>query len=93
MSEQDVLDAERVYSADALVDISLEMKDVQLGYDNVPYAFIGSPIVMSKQAVEGRLLEGGIHPSEISRVLDLLTWFGVLGVFLSDDAGTILIPV
>jgi hypothetical protein len=85
VTEQDILDAERTYSADALVDISLEMKDVKPEYDNVPYAFIGAPVVMSKEKVEIRLRDAGIVPSELQRVLDLLVWFGVLGIYVSEE--------
>lgn len=85
VTERDILDAERTYSADALVDISLEMKDVKPEYDNVPYAFIGAPVIMSKQLVQGKLIESGIPSAETDRVLDLLVWFGVLGVHLSDE--------
>jgi hypothetical protein len=42
-------------SADAWVDIALEIKDLQPQYDDVPYAFVDSPIVMSKQDAEERL--------------------------------------
>jgi hypothetical protein len=40
---------------------------------------------MSKQFVEERLRDAGIHHADLSRVLDLLIWFGVLGIFLNDD--------
>jgi hypothetical protein len=85
VTEQDIIDAERTYSADALVDISLEMKDVKPEYDNVPYAFIGAPMIMSKQLVQEKLIEAGIPADSVERVLDLLVWFGVLGVYLGDD--------
>jgi hypothetical protein len=83
--EQDILDAERSYSADALVDISLEMKDVKPEYDNVPYAFIGARITLSRTEVEQKLLEANIYDTEVEPVIDLLLWFGVLGIFVSED--------
>lgn len=85
VTEQDILDAERSYSADALVDISLEMKDVKPEYDNVPYAFIGAPVVMSRQVVEVRLREVSISEGELQRVIDLLIWFGVLGIYVTEE--------
>ena len=85
VTEQDILDAERSYSADALVDIGLEMKDVKPGYDIVPYAFIGARIILSRTEVEQKLREATIADGEVEQVVDLLLWFGVLGVYVSDD--------
>jgi hypothetical protein len=82
VTEQDILDAERSYSADALVDIGLEMKDVKPEYDNVTYAFIGARVVLSRTEVESKLREVGIKEEEVDRVIDLLLWFGVLGIYL-----------
>jgi hypothetical protein len=83
--KRDILDAEKSYSADALVDIGLEMKDVKPEYDNVPYAFIGASSVLSRAEVEHKLREAAIPDERIQRVLDLLLWFGVLGIYVSDD--------
>jgi len=85
VTEQDILDAERSYSADALVDICLEMKDVKPEYDNVPYAFIGAGITLSLTEVELKLREVGIPVTEAERVIELLLWFGVLGIYVSED--------
>jgi hypothetical protein len=80
VAEQDILDAERSYSADALVDICLEMKDVKPEYDNVPYAFIGARVTLSRTEVELKLGEAGIAYEQAERVIELLLWFGVLGI-------------
>jgi len=83
--ESDILQAERAYSAESLVDISLEMRDVKLQYDNVPYAFIGASTVLSRTGVEAHLKEAGIHIEDLPEVIELLVWFGVLGIFVSED--------
>ena len=85
VTEHDILDAERSYSADALVDIGLEMKDVKPEYDNVPYAFIGARATLSRTEVEQKLREADILDKEVERVIDLLLWFGVLGIYVSED--------
>jgi hypothetical protein len=54
-------------------------------YDNVPYAFIGSPTVISRKAVGDRLRDSGISEEEFATVIELLLWFGVLGVYINDD--------
>lgn len=85
VSETDILLAERAYSAEALVDISLEMRDVKSQYDNVPYAFIGSNTVLGRHEVEAQLRDAGIQEVNVREVVDLLVWFGVLGIYVSDD--------
>jgi hypothetical protein len=85
VSEEDILKAERTCSAEALVDISHEMRDVKPQYDNVPYAFIGCSIVLSRPEVEAKLTEAGISGSDLPQVIQLLLWFGVLGIYVSED--------
>jgi hypothetical protein len=85
LTEADMLQAEENYSSDALVDVCLEMKDVDSEFGNVPYAFIGSTVVLSKQNVVDRLANSGVRPEVIEYVLDLLLWFGVLGIYLDDE--------
>lgn len=85
VSEQDVLRAEISYSEDALVDMSLELKDVKPQYADVPYAFIGSSIVLSRTQVDEKLREGGVKDEEIEEVVEMLLWFGFLGIYLRED--------
>lgn len=85
LTEADILQAEENYSSDALVDVCLEMKDVNSEFNNIPYAFIGSTAVLSKQEVIGRLTDVGVKSDHIEYVLDLLVWFGILGIYLDDE--------
>jgi hypothetical protein len=85
VTEADILDAEVRYSADALVDISLEMKDIKPEFDNVPYAFIGCRTFLSAVEVEQKLREVGIRDEEVANVVPLLLWFGVLGIYVGED--------
>jgi hypothetical protein len=85
VTEADFLQAEKTYSADALVDITLEMGDVKPQYGDAPYAFIDSPAIMSRQDVERLLSTANIQEAELSDVINLLVWFGVLGIFVSED--------
>lgn len=85
VTEEDILKAQTDYSAETLVDISLEMRDVKPQYDNVPYAFIGSTTVLSFVEVGKKLLEAGIPESELEEVIELLLWFGVLGIYVNED--------
>ncbi len=85
LTEDDILQAEQSYSSDALVDVCLEMRDVNAKFGDVPYAFIGSSVVLSKADVAKRLEDAGIRPEEISSVTEILLWFGVLGIYLDDE--------
>jgi hypothetical protein len=85
VAEGDFLEAEETYSADALVDITLEMKDVKPEYGDAAYAFIGCPSVVSRQQVEALLGSAGVKDDEIPTVINLLLWFGLLGIFLGED--------
>jgi hypothetical protein len=85
LMEDDILQAEQTYSSDALVDVCLEMRDVNLKFGDVPYAFIGSTVVLSKADATKRLKDAGIQPGEISQAIDTLLWFGVIGIYLDDE--------
>jgi hypothetical protein len=61
------------------------MRDVKPLYDNVPYAFIGCSTVLSRPEVETKLKEAGIAEPDLPEVIQLLLWFGVLGVYISED--------
>jgi hypothetical protein len=85
LTEDDMLQAEENYSSDALVDVCLEMKDVNAKFGDVPYAFIGSTTVLSKADATKRLEDVGIQQGEISYAIDILLWFGVIGIYLDDE--------
>jgi hypothetical protein len=61
------------------------MRDVKAEFGDVPYAFIGSIVVLSKADAEKRLKDAGIRQGEISYVIDILLWFGVIGIYLDDE--------
>ena len=77
--EEDILFGEKSHSNDALVDITLELKDVFPKFTDVPYAFIGAPAVISNAQLSLILDSAQVDGSEQSRVIDLLLWFGFLG--------------
>jgi hypothetical protein len=83
--EEDILFAEKGYSEGTLVDIALELADVAPKYGNVPYAFIGAPGILSRRDIEERTKEVGIPEEEFGKVLELLLWFGFLGIYAGED--------
>jgi hypothetical protein len=82
VTEGDICHAERSYSDDALVDLTLELKDVRPEYGNAPYAFIGYHPVLTASEVSIALIEAGVRQTEVDKVRDLLLWFGFLGIFV-----------
>lgn len=83
--EEDILHAETSYSDDALVDLTLELKDVSPAFTNVPYSFIGTTPTLLPNQVETLLMTTGVAQSAIDRVLELLLWFGFLGLHVYPD--------
>lgn len=85
LTEGDILQAEKNYSSDALVDVCLEMRDVNPKFGDVPYAFIGAAVVLSKADATKRLEDAGVRSTDINHVIDILLWFGVMGIYLDDE--------
>jgi hypothetical protein len=85
VSQADIWHAEKIFSDDAFLDIRLELKDINPRYVDVPYAFIGSGATISRTDVEYLLLDANIEPEEHERVIELLLWFGFLGIYVSAD--------
>jgi hypothetical protein len=85
VTEADITHAEASYSEDALVDIILEMKDVKPDYADVPYGFISAPAILSRVQVEERLREVRVPDEDLESVIQLLLWFGFLGIYVNED--------
>ncbi len=85
VTEEDILHAERSYSDDALVDLSLELKDVRPDFADAPYAFIGAQTFLAPSAVGIALIKAGIPIARIETVKELLLWFGFLGIYVYPD--------
>jgi hypothetical protein len=85
VTEDDICQAEGSYSDDALVDLSLELKDLRVEFGNAPYAFIGCWVQFSSGEARNLLLEAGTDEEDLQRVIDLLLWFGFLGIYVSPD--------
>lgn len=60
--------------------------DVRPSFAEVPYAFIGAKALLSKAEVIKQLQQVSVNVDEQSRILDLLLWFGFLGIHVYPDA-------
>jgi hypothetical protein len=85
VKESDILHTERAYSETALVEITMELKDVRHEYGDVPYAFIGCSTIFPRVYLEDRLKKAGVNPEKMGNVIDLLLWFGFLGIVVYPD--------
>lgn len=80
VTEDDILTAEKAYSDDQLQEVSFELQDISPSYGDVLYAFIGVQPVLSSSDVQTRLRAAGTKDEDLNRVVELLLWFGFLGV-------------
>jgi hypothetical protein len=85
VQEEDILHAERSYSDDALVDISMELKDVRPQFCDAPYAFIGATARLPSDEVGTLLVRAGLPQDQVADVIEFLLWFGFLGIYVYPD--------
>lgn len=83
---EDISSAERQYSDDMVLNTAYEIADTHPRTADAVYAaFQGAREVLTYADVVGRLLNAGLTDDEIDASLDVLLWFGFLGV-AADDA-------
>ena len=81
IDEEDLTQAERSYSEDLLLTTSFEIGDTYPKYSELLYAFEEAPATMSKRDVQDRLaLAANVPQEQLDHALELLIWFGFLGV-------------
>jgi hypothetical protein len=78
--EEDIRKASATYSADICNEIGYEIRDVFPAAEDVPYYFIGQPSPLKLSAVREILKEVPIPDTETDRLIEILLWFGFLGV-------------
>lgn len=80
VSEEDVLQAERGYSEDMLVETAFEIADTHPEFSDILLAFQNSPSRMDEEEARLRLMVAGIKDEHARTALELLIWFGFFGV-------------
>ena len=78
--QDDLLQAEKWYSEDILRTTAFELKDIYSEEPDFLYVFLGSKISLSKREVLNLLSESALPEDRLEEALDLLVWFGFLGV-------------
>ena len=80
---EDIQQAEVGYSEDLLLNLSFEIDDTWSEFSEAVYAFHGAPETMASNEVKERLRQTGIPEKRISQAIELLLWYGLLGVHMS----------
>jgi hypothetical protein len=82
ITQDDIRHAELGYSEEALLLVGYEIEDTHPDLSNAVYSFHGAGLTLSRPEAVERLAEGGLPRDRSESALDLLIWFGVLGVRL-----------
>jgi hypothetical protein len=77
---EDIKQAEVGYSEEALTQLGFEMEDTHPAMVDALFALHGSAAKLSRGGVEDRLIQGGVEAEQLTSVIELLLWFGFLGV-------------
>jgi hypothetical protein len=72
------------FSTDLIYDIDLEIRDVLPIAEDVLYAFLGQSARLTAEDIE-RLLGNNFDGAARTKIVDLLLWYGVLGVVRPTD--------
>ena len=83
---EDILQAEHSYSDDLLLTTGAEIGDTRPQLREILFEFERAPCTLTRSAVVSYLVKGGIPPEGIDATIELLVWFGFLGV-LSPERG------
>ena len=79
--EDDIRKAEEAYSEDIFLETSFEIRDVFREGADPMFSLLGLPAHVTEEKVVAALVEAGFQDeSERENCLNLLVWFGVLGV-------------
>jgi hypothetical protein len=82
------------YSSDLVAEIGLEIRDVLPEAEDVLYCFIGVTRTISRPEVERCLAAGGfVEAGVIERVVEILFWYGVLGMWISEEESVYIYDV
>ncbi|AHL76257.1 hypothetical protein CH92_14605 [Stutzerimonas stutzeri] len=74
------------YSTDLLTDIGYEINDIANNGNDVLYAFIGSKSTLSREDIRQTLIEFGVTNDKIESIIELLLWYGFIGIETNMEA-------
>ena len=83
--EEDIVFAEIGYSEDSLQDLMFELKDINPKYQDVLYNFFYCKPRLNYSDVESLIKKDVVEDSEVQKIIELLVWFGFLGVIIGSE--------
>jgi len=86
--DEDIRKACSMYSADIGNEIGLEIRDVFPEAEDILYYFIGAPSNITLRQVRDYLIKSPVPPEFHDRLIEILLWFGFLGVRVKRQAET-----
>jgi hypothetical protein len=85
ITEEDILKALEVYSADISREIGLEIRDVFPEAEDILYYLIGVSGILTVGEIKKHISPLSTASDFIEHVIEILLWFGFLGVVTPDD--------
>ena len=85
IEEADIRDGMRIHSQDLAQEISYEIRDISSIFEDILYLFIGVRESLSYANLIEILDEFAIKQERWDELIDLLLWYGVLGVEISRE--------
>lgn len=85
ITEEDIIKALGIYSKDISNDIGLEIRDVYPEAEDILYYFIEKKSRFSIVEIKGYLEELKISNDKLEKLLEILLWFGFLGIVSQVD--------
>jgi len=79
----DFLQGESAYSTDLINHIDLEIQDVFSDAKDILYGFIESPSILTRSQAIERVKQACLVELAVEHIIELLMWYGVLGVVRS----------
>jgi hypothetical protein len=93
MTEEDFIQGESAYSTDLVSQISLELQDVFPGGEDSLFALIEAPRLLDSQQLGERIARTRIARDKHDRLIEVLLWYGVLGILRRDGEETYIYNV
>ena len=84
--EEDIEKGLTAYSTDLLTDIGYEIHDVDNQVDDILYAFIGCRAEIKRNEIHQVLSEYEVDSSFHEKILELLLWYGFIGLIDEGEA-------
>ena len=83
--EEDIIYAEIRYSEDCIQDLMFELKDIKPKYQDILYNFFYCKPRLSYSDLESLIKKDVVEDSEVQKIIELLVWFGFLGVIIGSE--------